>query len=116
MDYLAQVSTTLGNIHFFPIAMGVFFVFYWTSVFFVVYHLTRFGIGPIPKLFGLVFLLGSMAFFSLAMLAYSHVDFSQIVDTLKAQTPSNDTLHNYFKLPNFANPSVRPIPSINPLQ
>jgi hypothetical protein len=106
---MSDLLPFVSGLPLFSIALGLFFFLYWTSAFFVVYHLTRFGIGPVPKLFALVFLLGSMLLFSMTMLAYARVDFSALGGSLR------DGLHlpgvPGFKLPSFNNtfPTVPPI-------
>lgn len=99
MDSFAQISGFITNFPFLTAILTAFFLLYWTNVFFIVYHLTRFGIGPVPKLFALVFLLGSILLFSLAVLVYGRVDFPEILHTLKAQFKTGDYMNNFPKFP-----------------
>lgn len=106
MDLFAQISGFITNFPFLTALVTAFFLLYWTNAFFLVYHLTRFGIGPVPKLFALVFLLGSILLFSLTTLAYGKVDFSKTIETIKTQVKSPDFIKN-FSLPKLPSPSVK---------
>jgi hypothetical protein len=45
------------------ILFGLGFFVYWIQAFFIVYHLTRFGIGSRPKIMALAFFIGSILLF-----------------------------------------------------
>jgi hypothetical protein len=49
---------------------GVGFVFFWLVAFFIFYHLTRFGIGLLPKRIAALFIVGAVIFFSASLIAY----------------------------------------------
>ena len=50
----------LTNINLAAIAVVVMLIVFAVNAFFIVYHLTRFGIGTAPKLIALVFVVGCM--------------------------------------------------------
>ena len=52
------------------IAAGIIFIFFWLTAFIIFYHLTRFGIGILPKKVAIIFLLGGMLLFALSIIAY----------------------------------------------
>ncbi|MEK7217461.1 MAG: hypothetical protein AAB374_01640 [Patescibacteria group bacterium] len=66
----------LNSIPFFGIAIVFISLVYWIPAFFIVYHLTRFGIGSRPKFIALVFLVGSVILFSLFIIGASQFDLS----------------------------------------
>ena len=75
------------NVPFQQLLLGLVAVVYWTNAFFIVYHLTRFGIGPRPKFLALVFLIGSVALFSTTMWFYGQVDIPAVLRSLIQQGP-----------------------------
>lgn len=66
-------------------------VFYWIYVFVVIYHLVRFGIGLTPKILALIFLAGSVMFFTTALVLYYRVDLDQLFANIRPD--------NFFELP-----------------
>ena len=70
----------MGDIPFMEILLGLGLAVYWTNAFSIVYHLTRFGVGPKPKILALVFFAGSFALFGIAAVLYSRVD---LADTFR---------------------------------
>ncbi len=59
-------------------ALGLATLIYWVFAFTIIYHLVRFGIGKTPKKLASVFLVGTVALFSLSILLFSLVDFRAI--------------------------------------
>ncbi|HTE49134.1 MAG TPA: hypothetical protein VK675_04460 [Candidatus Paceibacterota bacterium] len=47
---------------------------YWIFNFITFYHLTRFGIGTLPKKCAAIFLLGSVGLFSLCTMLFANID------------------------------------------
>lgn len=56
------------------VAIFVFFLF-WLVSFFILYHLTRFGIGLLPKRLALLFLVGAIILFSASLIFALKADF-----------------------------------------
>jgi hypothetical protein len=81
MDFLL---TFVEKIPFLQILIGIAFIFYWIRVFFIVYHLTRFGVGPAPKLMALIFFVGAAFLVGIAFITFSRIDFHQITENLRA--------------------------------
>jgi hypothetical protein len=54
-------------------AVVVIFLIYWLVAFTILYHLTRFGVGVVPKKLSFLFLLGSLALFTVSLIAYTHI-------------------------------------------
>ncbi len=55
---------------------------YWAFAYILLYHLTRFGVGTLPKRIAAIFLLGSFVLISFLMLALSQVDVTSILATI----------------------------------
>ena len=66
----------LNLIPFGGIAVVFFSLIYWVPSFFIIYHLTRFGIGTRPKLIALIFFIGSIILFSIFIISASRLDLS----------------------------------------
>ena len=68
------------------IALNVFVVFlffiYWSIVFIILYHLTRFGIGVQPKRFAAVFLFGSIILFTASILLYANMNVGELMQMI----------------------------------
>jgi len=68
----------MGGISFGILFGTLFFVLafcvYWLNAFFIIYHLTRFGIGTYPKLIALVFFAGSVALFAAVLITFGRMD------------------------------------------
>lgn len=62
------------------IAVGVIFLGFWTLVFIILYHLTRFGVGVQPKRFAAVFLFGAIIIFAVALISFVSIDLSIIAN------------------------------------
>lgn len=65
----------IGNFIF---ALGIFA--YWCIVFFVLYHLIRFGVGGQPKKIAVIFLGGSLLLTMITTLLYAGVDLNSTFD------------------------------------
>jgi hypothetical protein len=59
--------------------LGFLVLVYWTVVFIILYHLTRFGVGVQPKKFAAVFLIGTVILFTVAISLYMNVDISKLI-------------------------------------
>ena len=55
-------------------AVAIIFLVYWGAVFVVFYHLTRFGVGTLPKKLSAIFLLGSVFLFSISIILHFNLD------------------------------------------
>lgn len=49
---------------------------FWLTTFVILYHLTRFGIGVLPKKVAVVFLVGGVIIFSTSVVLYTETDFT----------------------------------------
>ena len=67
---MQAVYQILTSLHFGWILVAVGFIYYIIQSFFIIYHLTRFGIGPKPKLLALIFVAGSCIFLFLAAIIW----------------------------------------------
>ena len=110
MELFAQITEFINSFPFASVLVDGFFLLYWVNVFFIVYHLTRFGIGPVPKLFAMLFLLGAIGLFSATMLAYSRVDFAALSANIVRW--GRDSLPNDYRSP--FNNSLPSIPGLKP--
>jgi hypothetical protein len=77
----------------FGIIFAIVVVCYWLMVFFMLYHLVRFGIGTAPKRIAVLYLAGSAVLFSTALLCLSAIDLGNIQDR------ANGTLSSYLPAP-----------------
>lgn len=73
LSVMGDISSLVSNFPFGGILLGLVFLVYWVQTFLIVYHLTRFGIGPVPKIFALIFFIGSGVLFMLAVGLYGRV-------------------------------------------
>ena len=69
-------ADTLNSIPFLGIGIVFLTLVYWIPAFFIVYHLTRFGISSRPKFIALLFFIGSVILFSLFIVGVSQLDLS----------------------------------------
>lgn len=83
MEWFDNIVTAFPTIPFGPLLFGLVLVIYWGFSFFIVYHLVRFGIGPKPKFFALVFFLGSICLFLIAYRNFTILDLPAIFKNLK---------------------------------
>jgi len=58
--------------------VAVLFFLYWIFNFIILYHLTRFGIGTLPKKFAAIFLLGSIGLFFSSIVLFADIDTSSL--------------------------------------
>lgn len=65
--------------NFFNILAGLAFLVYWGTVFIILYHLTRFGIGTQPKKFAAAFLFGSVILSGAAIILFMNIDISALM-------------------------------------
>jgi hypothetical protein len=66
------------------LALIISLLYLW-YVFSIIYHLIRFGIGVEPKLLALVFFIGSVLLFVLALFALSQINWDEILKFISAQ-------------------------------
>lgn len=64
------------------ILLGIGLFFYWMTVFVILYHLTRFGIGVQPKRFAAIFLFGSVLLFCISIVSYTQLDLEPLINAL----------------------------------
>lgn len=59
----------------------VIFIFlgFWTMSFAIMYHLTRFGIGTLPKRLAALFLIGSIILFATAVTLYQKLNIPALI-------------------------------------
>ena len=74
-----EIILFLTSGHYIP---SIFFlivlaIFIWYA-FSIIYHFIRFGIGTTPKIFALIFLVGSFLLFTSVIGAYARVNWSEI--------------------------------------
>ena len=72
------ISSIISSFPFGGILLGLIFLVYWVQTFLIVYHLPRFGIGPAPKLFAMIFFVGSGILFMLVVGMYGRVHLGDI--------------------------------------
>lgn len=63
-----SVSSIVGDLPLLILVVAL--VAYWVLAYFLLYHLTRFGVGTEPKLVSFVFLLGSIALTIITIIIY----------------------------------------------
>lgn len=68
-----------------------FFV-YWGLVFIIIYHLTRFGIGTLPKKVAVLFFFGTMLLSFLSFSLYASIDKGALKQSLIKYTSQNKQL------------------------
>jgi hypothetical protein len=61
------------------IVFAVIFMIYWGMVFVILYHLTRFGIGTLPKRLSVVFLFGALVFSGAAVILFTTIDLNSLI-------------------------------------
>lgn len=69
---------TINEIGNFIFALGM--LVYWIVVFFILYHLIRFGVSGQPKKIAVVFLGGSLLLTLITTLLYSSVDLDSLIN------------------------------------
>lgn len=68
---ILDIFNFFENISLGSIIAVVIFVVYWIEAFFIIYHLIRFGVGPRPKIFAMIFFIGSAVLFMAFISAYN---------------------------------------------
>lgn len=64
---------------FVNLAVVIAFLIFWTTAFIILYHLTRFGVGVMPKKLAAIFLIGVVALFSVSLVLFIKVDFTTLL-------------------------------------
>jgi CBS domain containing-hemolysin-like protein len=96
------VNTFISTFPFVGIFVAIIVLVYWVHSFFIIYHLTRFGIGIKPKLIAMIFFIGSMLLFMAVIYFYNRVDLSAIsANGLFKFNPGENKFN--FPLPSFFN-------------
>ena len=54
------------------------FLAFWIAVFTIFYHLTRFGVGTLPKKLSAIFLLGAVLLFGTSLILYQGIGINSI--------------------------------------
>lgn len=52
---------------------------FWLVAFIILYHLSRFGVGTLPKKLAALFLLGSLTLFTVSVIAYYNLNVNLLV-------------------------------------
>ena len=66
--------TSSPILQYLPIAiLAVAMIIYWVMAYFLIYHLTRFGVGAEPKMISFVFLLGSILLTIISIAVYNQL-------------------------------------------
>ncbi len=60
----------------------VVMVGFWLVAFVILYHLSRFGVGTLPKKLAALFLVGSLTLFTVSVIAYYNLDMNLITKCL----------------------------------
>jgi hypothetical protein len=63
---------------FLNIFIGFLFFVFWITVFVILYHLTRFGVGVAPKRLAAAFLFGAVALFCAALILFITMDLTRL--------------------------------------
>lgn len=63
--------------------VAVVMIGFWLVAFVILYHLSRFGVGTLPKKLAALFLVGSLILFVWSVIAYYQLDIDMIVKCLK---------------------------------
>jgi hypothetical protein len=61
---------------FLNIFIGFLFFIFWITVFVILYHLTRFGVGVTPKRLAAAFLFGAVILFCTSLVLFVTIDLS----------------------------------------
>jgi len=90
-----DMNAIFPNLPIVSIFLSILILVYWVHSFFIIYHLTRFGIGVKPKIFALIFFVGSMLLFITAIFLFNQIDFTTLtfkfnwsIPDFKFPTPS----------------------------
>jgi hypothetical protein len=67
---------------FFIIPLIILGILFWYS-FSIIYHLIRFGVGRKPKIIALIFFIGSIILFNIALNAYNQVIWLELIQYIK---------------------------------
>jgi len=62
----------------FNIALFLAIFFYWIFNFIIIYHLVRFGVGVQPKIFAIIFFLGTIFLFLATIILYFSLDLTPL--------------------------------------
>lgn len=74
-------QTIFGIKEYLSIAVVFGVLIYWTTSFFLIYPLIRFGIGTKPKTVSIVFLVGGVVLTVVSIFLYGQIDFGAIRNT-----------------------------------
>lgn len=83
---------TLQNL--FIVFIIIVFLVYWIFTFIIFYHLTRFGIGTLPKKIATIFLMGSVVLFCLNFLFFSSINFNVLKDRVSLLVNNISKINN----------------------
>lgn len=61
------------------LAFILFLFAYWSLAYILIYHMTRFGIGTLPKRVSAIFLLGSFFLIALVVTALANINFNELL-------------------------------------
>ena len=60
------------------VAVVFVFLIFWIACFVTLYHLTRFGVGVLPKKLSAIFLVGAVILFSTSIIFYTKLDLNSL--------------------------------------
>ena len=75
-----SIFNFVSNFPVLPVIFAVVFLIYWIYVFFIIYHLTRFGIGQKPKVIAFIFFMGSAFLFMQLIYSFNQIDLRVILN------------------------------------
>ncbi len=74
-----SILNFVSNFPVLPVIFAIVFLVFWIYVFFIIYHLTRFGIGTKPKIIAFIFFIGSAFLFMQLVYSFNQIDFKTIL-------------------------------------
>lgn len=74
-----SIFNFISNFPVLPVIFAVTFLIYWIYVFFIIYHLTRFGVGLKPKIIAFVFFMGSALLFMQLIYSFNQIDLGTVI-------------------------------------
>lgn len=74
-----SIFNFVSNFPVLPVIFALTFLVFWIYVFFIVYHLTRFGISTKPKIIAFVFFMGSAFLFMQLIYSFNQIDLKTVL-------------------------------------
>ncbi len=79
---MISTASFLTQIPVLPILEALFFIVCMVYAFCIMYHLTRFGVGPGPKLLSLIFFVGFGVLLLSVFTLFNQIDFNTVIEKL----------------------------------